>query len=85
MADPGTEPLFTTRRDIGRGAFALNAARRLIGRRIRWPGENHGGIITDVTTTRNGYAMFVVEWDEDVPDWYANEVSPRSSVEVADA
>jgi hypothetical protein len=81
----GIEPLFCNRRDIGRGAAALNVARQLIGRRIRWPGDNYGGIITDITTTRNGYMMFVVEWDDDVPDWYGTEVSPRSSVEVADA
>ena len=78
----GEEPLIKPR-SLGRGATSYAAARQMIGRRIHWIDDDPGhGTITDVTTTRNGYVMFVVAWDDGSPDWWATVVSPRSSALV---
>lgn len=62
----------------GRTPAAHQAARRYIGYRVGWRGDDHGGTITGTTKTRNGYARWVIEWDAGTPDWWSTVIAPSA-------
>lgn len=58
----------------GRGPDAVNEARALIGRRVRFAG--HDGTIVDITASQNGYVRYVVQWDPGTPASWGTVVAP---------
>lgn len=66
---------------VNRNQRRLEMARN-IGKHCRWRDETVAGTITGIATVGGGWPGYIIEWEPEAPDHWANIVSGTTSLIV---